>query len=92
MARSGLQIEIRSLYRECMRAVNRKPAETQPRWYAFVRRQFDEHMSIRKKDFATLECNIMFAWAKRSLKCTTNPASRIFIYEDKSFADCCGMH
>jgi hypothetical protein len=39
-----------------MRAVNRKPFETQPRWYAFVRRQFDEHMKVKKKDFATLEC------------------------------------
>lgn len=56
--RSGLQNDVIHLYRACLRAVRTKPEETQPNWHAFVRRNFDEHMKVKKKDFVTIEYHV----------------------------------
>ncbi|KAG8624157.1 hypothetical protein KVT40_009133 [Elsinoe batatas] len=56
MARlSGLQRDVLSLYRNCLRAIRHKPEETQPNFLAFVRDEFREHLSLNKKDFGTIE-------------------------------------
>ncbi|KAJ6113708.1 hypothetical protein N7523_007025 [Penicillium sp. IBT 18751x] len=47
MARlSGLQREVLSLYRKCLRAIRHKP---QPRT------EFQKHLSVNKKDFGAVE-------------------------------------
>lgn len=58
MPKSGLQKDVIHLYRACLRAVRTKPADTQDNWYAYVRNSFDEHMKVKKKDFATIEYHL----------------------------------
>lgn len=58
MGRSGIQNDVLNLYRACLRAVRTKPPETQDNWYAFIRSDFDQHMKVKKKDFATIEYHI----------------------------------
>ena len=57
-AKSGLQLDVLHLYRACLRAIRSKPEHTHGNWYGFVRRQFDAHASLRKKDFATIEYHL----------------------------------
>lgn len=57
-AKSGLQRDVIHLYRACLRAIRGKPEHTHGNWYAFVRRQFDQRASLRKKDFATIEYHL----------------------------------
>ncbi|CAO3631961.1 unnamed protein product [Mucor hiemalis] len=54
LKRSGLQNEVISFYRQCLRAAREKPLETRPRFHAFIRKEFKEH-NIRRSDFATIE-------------------------------------
>lgn len=58
MGRSGIQLDVIHLYRACLRAVRTKPEDTQDHWYEFVRRNFDAHMEVKKKDFATIEYHL----------------------------------
>ncbi|EON66678.1 hypothetical protein W97_05924 [Coniosporium apollinis CBS 100218] len=52
---SGLQRDVLSLYRQCLRAAAKKPAKTQQNFKMFARNEFREHISLNKKDFATIE-------------------------------------
>ncbi|KAF1982335.1 hypothetical protein K402DRAFT_340512 [Aulographum hederae CBS 113979] len=53
---SGLQRNVVSLYRQCLRACGKKPIETRDNFRRFVRNQFRENAAgIDKKDFAAIE-------------------------------------
>ncbi|CAG8477235.1 12356_t:CDS:2 [Ambispora leptoticha] len=52
--RSGLQQSVINLYRDCCRAVHKKPPETRARFQAFVRAQF-RRPDITSKDHAAIE-------------------------------------
>ncbi|KAI5306574.1 hypothetical protein KEM56_000230 [Ascosphaera pollenicola] len=55
MRLSGIQREVLSLYRQCLRMVRTKPEDARPNFYRFARREFEKNLSLRKKDFATIE-------------------------------------
>ncbi|KAF1832916.1 hypothetical protein BDW02DRAFT_570619 [Decorospora gaudefroyi] len=56
MARlSGLQKDVLSLYRQCLRAVKLKPNDTQSHFRDFARSEFHKHRDVGKKDFGTIE-------------------------------------
>lgn len=52
---SGLQKDVLSLYRSCLRAARQKPADTRPNFEAFARREFEKNINMNKKDFGTIE-------------------------------------
>ena len=52
---SGLQREVLSLYRRCLRAARNKPVDTRPNFEAFARREFARHQATDKKDFTAIE-------------------------------------
>ncbi|KAI8890680.1 hypothetical protein K501DRAFT_168006 [Backusella circina FSU 941] len=54
LKRSGLQSEVIHFYRKCFKAAREKPLESQPRFHAFIRKEFKEH-NIKRSDFATIE-------------------------------------
>ncbi|RAH46443.1 succinate dehydrogenase assembly factor 1 [Aspergillus aculeatinus CBS 121060] len=56
MARlSGLQREVLSLYRKCLREIRKKPVETRQNFKIYARTEFQKHMKISKKDFNAIE-------------------------------------
>ncbi|KAH8422930.1 succinate dehydrogenase assembly factor 1 [Aspergillus melleus] len=56
MARlSGLQREVLSLYRKCLREIQKKPAETRGNFKIYARAEFRKHLSVNKKDFNAIE-------------------------------------
>ncbi|KAJ5157547.1 uncharacterized protein N7482_008647 [Penicillium canariense] len=64
MARlSGLQREVLSLYRQCLREVRKKPLESQSNFKNYARpadpsrrsAEFQKHRSVNKKDFSAVE-------------------------------------
>lgn len=52
---SGLQRDVLSLYRKCLRAARTKPAEKRHNFYAFARHEFEKNINMDKKDFSTIE-------------------------------------
>ncbi|CAE7177060.1 Complex1 LYR multi-domain protein [Pyrenophora teres f. teres] len=52
---SGLQKDVLSLYRQCLRAVRAKPNDAQSHFRDFARAQFHKHKDVGKKDFGTIE-------------------------------------
>lgn len=52
---SGLQREVLSLYRQCLRAARLKPAATRPNFENFARREFTRNITMDKKDFGAIE-------------------------------------
>uniref|UniRef100_A0A060TDB6 ARAD1D49610p n=1 Tax=Blastobotrys adeninivorans TaxID=409370 RepID=A0A060TDB6_BLAAD len=52
---SGLQKDVLNLYRRCIRAVHKKPAENQRGFLLFVRQSFHQYESLPRKDFGTIE-------------------------------------
>ncbi|KAH8788318.1 complex 1 protein-domain-containing protein [Diaporthe sp. PMI_573] len=56
MARlSGLQKEVLSLYRQCLRETRKKPDATRKHFQAFARSEFSKNLAIEKRDFAAIE-------------------------------------
>ncbi|KAK5114082.1 hypothetical protein LTR62_002651 [Meristemomyces frigidus] len=56
MARlSGLQRDVLTLYRRCLRACRTKPTETRANFERFTRKEFGKNMALDKKDFGTIE-------------------------------------
>ncbi|KAH7069405.1 complex 1 protein-domain-containing protein [Paraphoma chrysanthemicola] len=56
MARlSGLQRDVLSLYRQCLRALKEKPNDTRHHFRDFARNEFRKHLDVGKKDFSTIE-------------------------------------
>ncbi|KAI9230070.1 MAG: hypothetical protein DHS80DRAFT_917, partial [Piptocephalis tieghemiana] len=55
LGRSGLQREVLSLYRACLRAVRQKPETTREKFLQFTRAQFRQHPEIGPRDVAATE-------------------------------------
>ena len=52
---SGLQRDVLSLYRKCLREISRKPIEAQTNFRSFAREEFEKNMALDKKDFSSIE-------------------------------------
>ncbi|KAK0657444.1 hypothetical protein B0T16DRAFT_488584 [Cercophora newfieldiana] len=55
MRLSGLQKEILSLYRQCLRECRKKPEATRSHFQAFARNEFSKNIAVDKRDFAAIE-------------------------------------
>ncbi|KAJ5834290.1 hypothetical protein N7447_000316 [Penicillium robsamsonii] len=56
MARlSGLQRDVLSLYRKCLREIRNKPEDSRINFKNYARAEFQKHLSVNKKDFSTIE-------------------------------------
>ncbi|KAI0539970.1 hypothetical protein GGR58DRAFT_523494 [Xylaria digitata] len=55
MRLSGLQKEVLSLYRSCLRESRKKPKATRPHFESFARSEFDKHIKFDKRDFSAIE-------------------------------------
>ncbi|KAL4947256.1 complex 1 protein-domain-containing protein [Aspergillus filifer] len=75
MARlSGLQREVLSLYRKCLREIRKKPVESQNNFKTYTRTEFNKHISISKKDFSTIE--YLLRKGSRQLEMYSSPGIR----------------
>ncbi len=52
---SGLQKDVLSLYRRCLRAARLKPQDHRPNFYRFARHEFERNLGIDRKDFSAVE-------------------------------------
>ncbi|CAK7210867.1 hypothetical protein SBRCBS47491_000923 [Sporothrix bragantina] len=52
---SGLQREVLSLYRQCLRACRQKPDGGRARFEEYVRNEFVKHRDLEKRDFGAIE-------------------------------------
>ncbi|KAK9382980.1 complex 1 protein-domain-containing protein [Kockiozyma suomiensis] len=52
---TGLQRDVLSLYRSCLRAIRKKPPDSRQNFLLFTREQFEQHRHILKSDFTTVE-------------------------------------
>ena len=52
---TGLQRDVLSLYRACLRTIRQKPTINQPHFYEFARREFEKGRGVDKKDFGAVE-------------------------------------
>ncbi|CCF47527.1 hypothetical protein CH063_04187 [Colletotrichum higginsianum] len=52
---SGLQREVLSLYRQCIREIRKKPETAQPHFRTFTRTEFDRYITVDKRDFSVVE-------------------------------------
>ncbi|KAI5369316.1 Putative complex 1 LYR protein [Septoria linicola] len=56
MARlSGLQRDVLALYRNCLRAARKKPAQNRGNFESFARREFEKNIHVDRKDFTSIE-------------------------------------
>lgn len=52
---SGIQRDVLSLYRQCLRKIREKPTENQLHFRLFMREEFEKTRNFDKKDFASIE-------------------------------------
>ncbi|KAJ2862767.1 hypothetical protein GGH94_004064 [Coemansia aciculifera] len=53
---SGLQKDALRLYRDCLRAIEKKPEESKARFQAFARHEFEKNIaSLRRTDVKAIE-------------------------------------
>ncbi|KAJ5585322.1 uncharacterized protein N7459_005122 [Penicillium hispanicum] len=71
---SGLQREVLSLYRQCLREIRKKPAESRGNFKSYARAEFQKHLSVNKKDFGAIE--YLLRKGHRQLEMYTSPAIR----------------
>ncbi|KAJ5224139.1 hypothetical protein N7468_008681 [Penicillium chermesinum] len=75
MARlSGLQREVLSLYRQCLRHIRQKPEESRGNFKRFARAEFQKNLSVSKKDFSTIE--YLLRRGRRQLETYASPGIR----------------
>ncbi|KAF1358078.1 hypothetical protein EJ07DRAFT_125452 [Lizonia empirigonia] len=75
MARlSGLQRDVLSLYRKCLRAVREKPSDTRSHFREFARAEFHKNQGVGKKDFGTIE--YLLRRGRRQLETYQDPGIR----------------
>ncbi|TQS34629.1 hypothetical protein Golomagni_04982 [Golovinomyces magnicellulatus] len=55
MKYSGLQKEVFSLYRQCLRACREKSQDARPRFLLFTRNEFEKNKNLNKKEFVAIE-------------------------------------
>ncbi|KAF2266314.1 hypothetical protein CC78DRAFT_578351 [Lojkania enalia] len=71
---SGLQKDVLSFYRECLRAVRQKQSDTRENFRAFARSEFRKNIGINKKDFGTIE--YLLRNGRRKLETYQDPGIR----------------
>ncbi|KAL5332887.1 complex 1 protein-domain-containing protein [Aspergillus crustosus] len=75
MARfSGLQREVLSLYRKCLRGIRKKPIESRSNFKSYARTEFEKHIHISKKDFNAIE--YLLRKGARQLEMYSSPGIR----------------
>ncbi|KAL6235145.1 hypothetical protein BDW75DRAFT_240427 [Aspergillus navahoensis] len=75
MARlSGLQKEVLSLYRKCLREIRKKPIESRNNFKYYARTEFEKHISVSKKDFSAIE--YLLRKGSRQLEIYSSPEIR----------------
>ncbi|KAL3470671.1 complex 1 protein-domain-containing protein [Aspergillus californicus] len=75
MARlSGLQREVLSLYRKCLRETRKKPVESRSNFKSFARIEFQKYCSVNKKDFSVIE--YLLRKGSRQLEMYSSPSIR----------------
>ncbi|KEZ46460.1 hypothetical protein SAPIO_CDS0788 [Scedosporium apiospermum] len=74
MGYSGLQREVLSLYRQCLRACRAKPADARPGFKAFARESFEKNLGMSKRDFGLIEYQLRKG--KRQLELYSRPEIR----------------
>ncbi|KAF2721905.1 hypothetical protein K431DRAFT_223051 [Polychaeton citri CBS 116435] len=52
---SGLQKDVLSLYRQCLRACRTKPIHSRAKFESFTRQEFEKTRKMDKKDFGAVE-------------------------------------
>ncbi|PHH54256.1 Succinate dehydrogenase assembly factor 1, mitochondrial [Ceratocystis fimbriata CBS 114723] len=55
MRLSGLQKDVLSLYRQCLRAARQKQGGSRKHFEQFARAEFNKYRKVEKRDFATIE-------------------------------------
>ncbi|KAL1895861.1 hypothetical protein Sste5346_004958 [Sporothrix stenoceras] len=71
MRLSGLQREVLSLYRSCLRASRQKPEASRPHFEAYARTEFAKNKGLNKKDFGAIE--FLLRKGKRQLDVMSEP-------------------
>ncbi|KAH6898985.1 complex 1 protein-domain-containing protein [Thelonectria olida] len=72
MARySGLQKEVLSLYRNCLRESRKKPQASRPHFETFARTEFSRSINLDKRDFAAIE--FLLRKGRRQLEVYSSP-------------------
>ncbi|EFW99774.1 heat repeat protein [Grosmannia clavigera kw1407] len=71
MRLSGLQKEVLSLYRRCLRESRLKPTEARSHFEAFARTEFKKHRDVEKRDFAAIE--FLLRKGRRQLEVMASP-------------------
>ncbi|KAK0630058.1 complex 1 protein-domain-containing protein [Bombardia bombarda] len=71
MRLSGLQKEVLSLYRQCLRECRKKPDTARQHFKSFARNEFDKNMGIEKRDFAAVE--FLLRKGRRQLEMYSSP-------------------
>ncbi|CAI4216180.1 unnamed protein product [Parascedosporium putredinis] len=74
MGYTGLQKEVLSLYRQCLRACRTKPADVRLGFKAFARESFDRNLGMSKRDFGLIEYQLRKG--KRQLDLYARPEIR----------------
>ncbi|KAJ4296111.1 hypothetical protein N0V88_004813 [Collariella sp. IMI 366227] len=71
MRLSGLQKEVLSLYRQCLRECRKKPEASRQNFRAFARTEFEKNIKIDKKNFAAVE--FLLRKGRRQLEMYASP-------------------
>ncbi|KAK7206715.1 hypothetical protein BZA70DRAFT_274926 [Myxozyma melibiosi] len=71
---TGLQRDVLSMYRSCLRAIRVKPAESRHNFLQFTRLQFRQHLTVPKSDFTTIE--YLLRRGRNQLETYSNPGVR----------------
>ncbi|KAK9463964.1 uncharacterized protein V1516DRAFT_669146 [Lipomyces oligophaga] len=71
---SGLQRDVLSLYRSCLREIRKKPKENRLNFIKFTRTQFEKHLALPKSDFGTIE--YLLRRGRHQLETYANPGVR----------------
>ncbi|KAL1839525.1 hypothetical protein VTJ49DRAFT_1427 [Mycothermus thermophilus] len=71
MRLSGLQKEVLSLYRQCLRECRKKPEVSRNRFLRFARSEFDKNIKIDKRDFTAIE--FLLRKGRRQLEVYSSP-------------------
>ncbi|KAK4168801.1 complex 1 protein-domain-containing protein [Cladorrhinum sp. PSN259] len=68
---SGLQKEVLSLYRQCLRECRKKPEATRMHFRSFARNEFENNTAIDKRDFGAIE--FLLRKGRRQLEMYASP-------------------
>ncbi|KAH8760807.1 hypothetical protein BGZ57DRAFT_586279 [Hyaloscypha finlandica] len=71
MRYSGLQREVLSLYRKCLRESRKKDVIVRPHFESFARTEFEKGIGLDKKDFAAIE--FLLRKGQRQLEMYSSP-------------------